>query len=286
MENQAPAPEAPQLDTPVAQAPAAEAPKPVSPQFQALAKKEQAIVRRQQELKRLEEELKAKESKYNTYEEKRARAKLNPLDALQELGLNYEEITQYILNDKKPTAEQSVESVKEEMRRMREDYEKAQREERETQEKRAKEAQEQQVQAFKADLGDYIKTNADKYELLNLEGDEGVELVYETISTDWQNKIKRYNENGRIGRPPKMISTEEASDLVEKFIEEKYETAYSKANKLKNKFGKAPEAEAPQAPGQMPKTLNNGLIQPSSPSSLPAKNEQDRMARALKALGG
>jgi hypothetical protein len=279
-----PAADAPAVETPAAPAPAQPQ---VSPQFQALAKKEQAIVKRQQELKRMEEELKGKESQVKSWEEKKARAKLSPLEALQELGLSYEEITQFILNDKKPTPDMEVKSVREELQKMREEQEERARQERESQESQTKEQQAQQVEQYKVDLGDYIQANAEKYELLAKEGQDAVELVYDTIYTDWQQKLAKYNEAGRVGRPPKVISTEEAAQLVEGYYEDKIETLMG-TKKFSTRYQKAQAQEPgapPTAPTTMAKTLNNGLVQPSSPSSLPAKNEADRIARALKALG-
>lgn len=282
------APAAPQAPTPEASTePTAPAPQPVSPQFQALAKKEAAIVKRQQELKRLEEELKGKQQQYSSWEEKKSKAKTNPLEALQELGLSYEQITQYILNDKKATPDMEVASVKDEIAKIREEFERKQKEEREQIEQHTKAQQEQQIAQFKADLGDYIAENSEKYECLAMEGDDAVELIYDTIRTDWQTKLEKYEEGGRIGRPPKVMSTEEASELVEKFYEEKADKFFS-LKKFSSKYQKAESAEpqpgqAPQP--QMPKTLNNGLVQPSSPTTLPPKNEQERIARALAKLG-
>lgn len=262
--------------------------KPVSREFEVLARREREIVRKMQEAKQREKELEEREAKYKSFEDKRSSAKSNPLEALKELGLSYEDLTQFILNDQKPTADMEVRSVKDELRQLREDQKRQQQEAAERQKKEAEQAQAQAVENFKLDLGEFIETNAADYELLSLHGAQGVDLVYETIQTDWSQKLEKYEANGRIGRPPKIMSTEDAVKLVEGFIEKQTEDFYGKSKKLQSKYARAgaEPGAAPGAPAPTTKTLNNGLLSPSAPSMVSAQTDQERMARAMKALEG
>jgi hypothetical protein len=92
------------------------------------------------------------------------------------------------------------------------------------------------------------------------------------------------------------MSTEEACKLVEGFYDEKFDKAFERSKKLQGRYAKAQaQAQSPDpnvlnpppglAQAQMAKTLNNGLIQPSSPSTLPPASEKERLERALRALG-
>lgn len=262
---------------------------PVSQRFEALARREREIRRQAQEAKQREEALKERETKYQSFEEKKAKARLNPLEALQELGLTYEELTQYIINDQKPTADMEVKSVRDEIRKMREDQVRLQTEAKERQEKEIEQSRAQAVENYKADLADFLAEHAETYDLVANLGDQGVDLVYDTIQTDWQKKIEKYEANGRIGRPPKIMSTEEAVKLVEDYYEQEMDSYYSKSKKLQSKYARTeaakPAGDVAEDPAPSPaRTLNNGLISPSSPGLVSAQTDADRMARALKAL--
>lgn len=273
---------------PPGETPASPKQEQVSPQFEALAKREREIVRRMNEAKKLESTIAEREAKAKELETKYSK-KMSPIEALQAHGYSYEEATQFILNDSKPTPELEVKSVKDELRQMREDYEREQKAQREAQAKELEQSRAQAVATYKADLADYITENAEKFDLVAQDGEDAVNLVYETITEDWQKKLEKYEASGRVGRPPKIMSTEEAVGLVESFYETKMDDFYSKSKKLQNKYTKAtppePPPADPKAPAAQPKTLSNGLVSPSAPQFVSAATEADRMARALKALG-
>src|SRR5271166_1356124 len=82
--------------------------------FAALAKKERAIQKQLAEVK--QREAKAKE-----WETLKASAASNPLKALEVLGISYEQLTNYILNGQKPTADLQVKQVQDELAKLKQD---------------------------------------------------------------------------------------------------------------------------------------------------------------------
>lgn len=235
---------------------AAKAP-PGADRFAALAKKERAI---QQQATALKE----REAKLADFESIKQKATSNPLEALKILGISYEQITEFILNGQKPTPDLQVSAVKQEIDALRK--------ERELEKEAAKKAQEEEhsrtMEQFRAEVGNFIKTNAEQYELTALYNGESI--VEATIEQ-------------HFAATQKVLSIKEAADLVEAYFEDQVKAA-SQAKKFQAK-------QEPKAPGQPAKemertkapTLNNGMTS-SAPSLLPAKTEADRVQRALAAL--
>ena len=104
-----PEPVAPEVEAaPVAEAPAP-TPEPEKPRelnstrFAALARKEQEVFRKQQAIRQQQAELARQAEEIRAFNSARQQALQNPLEALKSLGLTYEQITDYVLNDNKPT---------------------------------------------------------------------------------------------------------------------------------------------------------------------------------------
>jgi hypothetical protein len=102
---------------PEAPAPAPEpAPeKPRADRFALLARKEQDLLRKQQAVKQQQQILAQQAEQLRAFEQAKKQALLNPLDALKQLGLTYEQITEFVLNDNKPTPNAEVMSVRQEL---------------------------------------------------------------------------------------------------------------------------------------------------------------------------
>jgi hypothetical protein len=241
----------------------------LSNRLQILASKEKAIVRRQQQVKAQEQLIQEREAKLNEWEQFKSQASTNPLAALQALGLSYQELTDFVLNNEKPTPDLQVKALRDEIASFKKEQLDSQQRAQEEAKKRADEEFNQAIENFKSDVNAFITSHADEYELINLH--ESHDLVFATIEEHF-NKTK------------KILSTKEASDLVEKYLEEQVEKTVTGTKKFQSKFSQAlaQKEEAP-APAQSPKTLTNTMSS-SAPSMLPAKTENDRMARALAAL--
>lgn len=257
-----------------------EAPKEelASSKFAALARREKAAQIRVQEAKELEAKIAAreaaiaeKEARLEAFEAKRKGAKLNPKAFLDESGLTYQEITEYFLNDEKPTVSAETASIREEMNAWKKEQEDRETKAAEDAAQAAREAADAQIAAYKVRLTEFVTTNADDYELINLH--EQHDLVFETIQTHFE-------------QSKKVLSNKEAADLVEKYLEEQIEKSVS-TKKMQSRFGKkeepTPERDAPKGSST---TLTNTLTSSAAPSMLSPKLENDRMARALARLNG
>jgi hypothetical protein len=239
----------------------------LSTQFAALAKKEKAALQRQREaeskLKEAEEKLKL----YEQFETKKKSAKANPLEFISEAGLTYDDITEFMLNggarhrDKTEVLEEKFnEFVKSKEKEEQDRIEK---------EKQSLKAQEEKVIAqFKQSVNKYITDNQDKFELINLYSAQ--ELVIATIEQHFEDKQE-------------ILSNERAAELVEAHLEEE-------AKKLANskKFSqtfKDSSDNKQQGASKNSVTLSSSHPTSNVPSMLSAKTEEERLRRALAALG-
>jgi DNA-binding transcriptional MerR regulator len=254
--------------------------KPRADRFALLARKEQDLLRKQQAVKQQQQILAQQAEQLRAFEQAKKQALLNPLDALKQLGLTYEQITEFVLNDNKPTPNAEVMSVRQEL----EEFKRAQREEQQRllEEQREMQTQEQQaiIETFREEVGEYVSQHAETYELTNLYG--GASLVSDVIE-------EHYNEQRRRGvGAPKLLTIPEAAKLVE----EHYEELARKAQQTK-KFAvtqqkvASTQAQATTAAPRIGPTLSNDLSAnvaagvPKSPRS-----DADRIAAALARLEG
>lgn len=239
----------------------------LSTQFAALAKKEKAALLRQREaeskLKEAEEKLKL----YEQFENKKKSAKSNPLEFLSEAGLSYDDITEFMLNggtqhrDKTEVLEEKFnEFIKNKEKEELERIEK---------EKASLKAQEEKVIAeFKKTVNKFLTDNNEKFELINLYNAQ--ELVISTIEQHFENK----NE---------ILSNEVAAQLVEEYLEEEIKKL-SNSKKFKEKFSVSTDNKQPQV-NKNSVTLPSSQPASNVPSMLSAKTEEERLRRALAALG-
>jgi DNA-binding transcriptional MerR regulator len=260
---------------PEAPAPAPEpAPeKPRADRFALLARKEQDLLRKQQAVRQQQAQLARQAEELRAFEQAKKQALLNPLDALKHLGLSYEQITEFVLNDNKPTPNAEVMSVRQEL----EEFKRAQREEQEKllEQTREMQTREQQaiIESFREEVGEYVSQHVETYELTNLYG--GANLVSDVIE-------EHFKQSG------KLLTIPEAAKLVE----EHYEDLARKAQQTKKfavtqqKVASTQAQTAAPAPRMGP-TLSNDLSAnvaagvPKSPRS-----DADRIAAALARLEG
>lgn len=314
----------PQNPAPVAQAPvpaAPEAPKPnaaptdpaatsapteigkdpdpkadkFSARFAALTRQEKAL-RAEQAKWKAEREAEQKEwapkiEKAQRYEELKAKGKTDKaiaMEALNELGLTYDDLTKMFLNDSKPTpemiaraAQEQVEALRREQAEEREKLTKAQKDD------QAK-AEQAAVDQFKTQIRETMNAKPEDFEL-TLTHKNGVELVYDVIE-------EHYKSTGRV------IPAEEATALVEKHLEAELEES-AKAGKLPKKLqrllgvkageGENPAPEGPKGDGAAtkaaqpvaPRTLTNSSATATpTPTRAPVKSLDESKAEAAKLL--
>lgn len=259
-------PEAPKVETPPVEIPKENA------KFNELLKKEKMLYRTKQSLTQKEQAILVKEKALADKEAKLAAAQTNPLEALKYLGWTVDQINQFALENKIPV-DKHVMDVRNEL----ESFKKQQIEEKQ---KALEEAQKQAsaetqivIDNYREQIKEAIVKQPEKYELTNLY-DDNFETVYEVISQHFASTNK-------------VLSIEEAADLVEKYYEEEIEKGI-KTKKLASRYPRPEPSgnEKKEAAGVEPRTLTNSMNSPAGPGLPPAKNEEDRMKRALAALDG
>jgi hypothetical protein len=255
------APGATQEATPESQANAA--------RFAVLAKKERALRAQQESLKAQMAEIQRKAAEVEAFEKSKLTAKQNPLEVLKNLGLSYDELTQFVINGEKATPELAVRAVKDELEAFKAEQAEARRRAEEAEKVRLEQERSAVLDRFRQEVAQYVTDNREKYELLNLYGQEG--LVSEVIQ-------QHFEQTQRI------MSNEEAADRAEKYLEELVQKAQA-TKKFGSKAVPQPQGEvAPANVSAQPRTLTNEMSA-STPSLVNSpQTEAERFKRALAAL--
>jgi hypothetical protein len=278
-------PETPVVESaPVTQA-APEAPKAkddFAEKLEILAKRERALYREKQSLAQERQQKAELEARLKTYEEKKAKAKQNPLDYLTESGLSYDDITNFMLNGGKPTAQDELQAVRDEFKRFRDELADKEKKQSEQQTQAQAQQQTQVIEDFKEEITQFLATNKDTYELSASR--EATEDIFSTINDAFVISMNDWAKRGRQGRPPAPMAIKDAAEIVESFYEKEV-LRLTETTKLRQKLGLA-DKQAEQS-GQKPRgpspTLTNNMAS-SAASVVPARDDADRMRRALEKL--
>jgi hypothetical protein len=225
--------------------------------FAVLSKRERELQKKTKELKFAQEN-----DDYKAY--LAAKQSRNPIQALQSLGMSFQDAAQFVLNDQKhpePTVEDQIKELKAQIAKQEED--------RTSREQKAKEDYIQQtIDNHKAEIGKYIQSNSDKYELIA--ANDAQDTVYEVIE-EYYNKFD------------KLIGIEEASQKVEDWLTERARSLF-KLKKFQTQTSEQsvtpsePVAQSrPPQPDIRPKigmTLTNNAV-----SSQPARENLGLLTR-------
>lgn len=248
-----------------------------------LSKKERTIWRERQRVEQMAKQLEAEKAEYEKFKGLKAKAKTNPMDYLSEAGLSYDELTQFVLNGGKPTEKDELQSLRDEFNRLREEQANEKKQAQEQQTQAQKQAEAQAIESFKEEIGEFIKSNEATYELSAQR--DAVDDILTTINDSFVISMNEWNNNGRVGQAPKLMSIKDAADIVEEFYEKEV-LRLAETSKLKAKLGIGPKEDGQQSSAKQPsKTLTNNMASTAA-SVIPAKNDHDRMRRALEKLGG
>lgn len=250
-----------------------------------MIQKEKRILREKQETKAMRETIAKREAEIQRQEQAITQfeqlKKTHPLKALELLGLNYNDLTQTVLNAENPTPEYQIKSVQDQLA----EFKKAQEDQSKLAAEQAKAQAESELNEvldqFKGEISSFVTSKTDDYEFINLF--DQTNLVYDTIQ-------EYYNTNKQL------LTIKQSCDLVEKYLEDqmKKTTETKKFQKLYNPQQPQSKPSATissqnmtqQRPQAQSKTLTNNMVSSSIPSSLPAKTESERLARAMAALDG
>ena len=258
--------------------PQAEAkPERVSDRFAFLARKEAGLVKAKQELKsqydalaQQRAEIEAIKKEIDSVKARKSSYRQNPLAMLEDHGLSYKELTDYILNNNTVSTESQIKALQDKLESVEKQRELDRQEAQEKAKRAAEEREAAVITEFKSEIGNFLGREKEKYELTNLY--DSADLVYDTVEEYFV-------------KTNKVLSIPEACDLVEAYLEKQVEKSLA-TKKLSTKLPRPTEPGQPIAkPTSEPrKTLSNSQYTSSTPSLVAPKVESDRMARALAAL--
>ena len=264
VEESAEAPEAPEEPT--------EPERPdFSRQFAALARKERALRQKEQEMANLAKQREQLEGTSARLADLQKLAKENPAKLLNELGINYDELTQQVINEGNPTEEQQLRLENERLNNRLEKLEKIYDEQRQ-------QAEQAQIKAARTQLVDNIKNFVDDSSTFELvQHHKAYDLVAEVMQEHY-NSTKQVLEYG------------DAAKLVEDHFMAEAER-YLGSKKLQERFRELDkpreESETPEAAEQAVKrvkTLSNESVAKkteTSGSTLESKEKSLRRAAAM-----
>lgn len=220
--------------------------------FAILSKREKELQRKAQEIKQAQEA-----DDYKAFIA--AKQSRNPIQALQALGMSFQDAAQFVLNDQKhpePTVEDQIKELKAQIARQEE--ERTLREEQEKQEyvKRT-------IDNHKRDIASYIKTNPDKYELIL--ANEAQDTVFEVIE-EYYNKFN------------KIMPIDEASQKVEDWLTERAQ-ALLKLKKFQPAAQPTPEPVAQSRPLQQERPKIGMTLTNAGVTAQPAKENFGLLSR-------
>lgn len=248
-----------------------------SAKFAALSRKEKALKKRERELEmkmaELEKKITPAAAETKQQEPLELRLKKDPFNTLKELGIGYDVLTNIALNDGKLTPELQMQLLKQELseaheKKLRELEEKITRKE----EEELKKAHEERVENFKLGIDNFVKANAAEYELLSVEGEDGVQLVFDVMDT-------HYKETEEV------LDLKTAAELVENYLleEAKKRVGLSKVKKL---LGASEEkAQIQNKPEQKKQsvTLTNSQSQ-SATTGRRGMSQEEQLMEAAKMI--
>lgn len=184
---------------------------PFSPKFAALTKKEK-------ELRQIEQDLKARGEKLKHIEEAMAKAEEDPDGYLKAGNLSYEKLVNHYLKGAKDETTSKVESLEEKLKKFEE-------EQRTAKEEAQKREQQQKVEAYQQQIATALEQSGDKYELTR---------VLMTPQDVYNEMVSHYLSTQEQKGQGEVLSIDQASEIIEKRLQEHVAEIAKKSGKLKN----------------------------------------------------
>ena len=243
-----------------------------SRQFAALARKERAIRQKEQEMANFAKQREQYEGTSTRLADLQRLAKENPAKLLGELGINYDELTQQVINEGNPTEEQQLRLENEKLQARLGKLEEVYDNQRQL-------AEQAQVSAARTQLVDNIKNFVDDSSTFEMVQHHDAYGLVAQVMQEHYNTTKEVLEYG------------DAAKLVEDHFMAEAER-YLGSSKLQARFrelDKPRESETPEAAEQAVKrvkTLSNGNVAKkteTSGSTLESKEKSlERVAAMIK----
>lgn len=236
------------------------------PEAERLAAKYAEAARRNAMLRRQKQEvsapIKEKDAELEKLRGELARLKKfedisNPLDLLKERGFTHEDLVKQSLNPEEFDTKSELQKMRDEFAEYKKLVEDEKRTGLETQKTKA-------VEDYQAHLKGFVEKAGEKYELIHTLGHH--KDVYDVIE-------ETYNRTGKV------ISDEEACDLVEAFLDKQLDQL-TKINKLKNKITPIREDNQSSDLFRESPTLTNQLTNQSTATKRSYLSEEEELKRA------
>jgi len=253
--------------------PAVEEKPDFSRQFSAIARRERELRQRESRMKEMEARFNEVDGYKNEYSGIQELASKNPYEAMKKLGIDYDALTQQVINEGEPTADQQLRLENETLRARLDKLEGAYQEEH-------KQREQAQAQAARNKLIDNVKQFVDDggdYEFV--QANDAYGLVAEVMQ---QHYI----------RTKEIMEYSEAAKMVEGHFESEAER-YLGSKKLQDKWQaasqKEPEqkatSEAEPAKSSRPKTLSNeNTAKKTEPSSGVLESKEKSLERVAQLI--
>jgi regulator of replication initiation timing len=253
--------------------PAVEEKPDFSRQFSAIARRERELRQRESRMKEMEARFSEVEGYQNEYSGIQELASKNPYEAMKKLGIDYDALTQQVINEGEPTADQQLRLENEALRARLDKLEGAYNEEH-------KQREQAQAQAARNKLIDNVRQFVDDggdYEFV--QANDAYGLVAEVMQ---QHYI----------RTKEIMEYSEAAKMVEGHFESEAER-YLGSKKLQDKWRatsqKEPEqkatSEAEPAKSSRPKTLSNeNTAKKTEPSSGVLESKEKSLERVAQLI--
>lgn len=250
-----------------------------------LAKKERAILERENKLKELETQKKPDDEQYQAWKKAMELKEYDPMGAIEALGLSFEQIQQHYSSDEAPTTKREALLQKkiDDLEKWRQDEVKS-REERQKQKELEKQQEDYNLKA-KAYINSLEETAANakdeegnlKYELVKEENE--FNTVFEVVNQYWQ-------------KHKKVLSNEEALEMVENHLEQRYKKMlrykkfgkYGKPREENNDFLGQNQNETPNQHNASPTTLTNSFSQSTPPASNRVMTREESIRKAAEMI--
>lgn len=256
--------------------------------FAALSRKEKQLRAKERELearlKQYEQSSQGKEKEIEGIKNLPERLKKDPLGVMKEFGLTYEQLTEIVLNDGKPTQDSVMKEALSPVEKKIAELEAK------LAEKEAKEQEERlnsTKSGFMKQLKDFTSADTEAYELIEAEGAH--DLVYDVIETHYNQKMAEYREE--FSEDPDVetantfiLSNKQAADAVENYLFENAKKL-TERNKIKKLLQPTPAPAKPQSGQQAgAKTLSNALSTTAAQGSSKFLSDEESKAKAAQLI--
>lgn len=243
--------------------------------------REQAARTLEARIKEMDQSLKEREQRLLDFDQ----VKTNPKKALEYLGLDYNQLTQSLLNEGAIPPEVEIKKVRDELSEFKASQEQQRQRQAEEAKLQAEQNEQKIISDFKSEIGQYVSDNQARYELITFEGAQSD--VFELIDEHYKRTIDPETGAGKV------MSFKEACDKIEEYLE-KREFERKKLSKINALWGNVPrqaqekviatartQQEARKTPETKPRTLTNQLsATPQRPRSAPLTDDE-RIQKAI-----